>query len=570
MFNPVFYYRLARWLHLRGIPFLPRIIGRLSVFFFHCFIPYRAEIGDGFEVGYWGMGIVIHPGVKIGRNVFVAHGVTIGGRNEILDVPRIEDNVFIATGAKVLGDITIGNGSVIGANAVVIHSVPPRCIAVGIPARVSRENINVHDYTGWPKTSGQASTSDNSRSVAMNRHNLCVFHFVNSLEMGGSEHQMVEVAIRQKTRGHRVTVGCLSAAGPLLEVLQNAGISVNEFNPQGGLLNPRGIYQMLRLTRFLHQGQFNVVQSHDLYSNLFAIPAAWLARIPAILSCRRDLGRWWWYTPRRRMVLRWIQGLSTFVIANSQAVCDYLVQEDGFERHQIQVVRNAVDLDRFANVSRNRAKLFPQFGSEDKLIAIVANMNVKTKGHEDLIHAATHVCQSFPKARFLLIGDGPERSALETLVSGLALLENICFLGRRNDIPEILACCDLFVLPSWAEGLPNVVLEAMAAGLTIVATRVGGTVEIIDDEVSGLLVPPHDAHELANKILRILREPNFAQRLARAARERARTEFSFDRLLAELESLYAQARLPGRWRRDRADVEMTTPVVNRRTTKQSY
>jgi serine O-acetyltransferase len=152
MFNPVPYYRLARWLYLRGIPILPRIVERLNFLVFHCYIPYQAEIGEGFEVGYWGVGVVIHPRVKIGRNVFVSNGVTIGGRNELPNVPTIEDNVFIATGAKVLGELTIGQGSIIGANAVVIRSVPPRCIAVGVPARISRENINVRDYTGWPKS----------------------------------------------------------------------------------------------------------------------------------------------------------------------------------------------------------------------------------------------------------------------------------------------------------------------------------------------------------------------------------------------------------------------------------
>jgi serine O-acetyltransferase len=161
MFNPVTYYRLARWLYFHGIPVLPRIVEKLSFLVFHCYLPYQAEIGEGFEVGYSGVGVVIHPGARIGRNVFVSNGVTIGGRNEMVNVPRIEDNVFIATGAKVLGDITVGSGSVIGANAVVIRSVPPKCIAVGVPARISRENINVRDYTGWPKS----PPSDSMRSI---------------------------------------------------------------------------------------------------------------------------------------------------------------------------------------------------------------------------------------------------------------------------------------------------------------------------------------------------------------------------------------------------------------------
>jgi serine O-acetyltransferase len=151
MLNPVTYYRIARWLHVHGIPFLPRIIQRLSVLVFHCYIPYTVEIGSGFAVGYWGLGIVIHPRVKIGKNVFIAQCVTVGGRNQMPQVPIIEDNVFIAAGAKVLGDVVIGEGSVIGANAVVTRSVPPRSIAAGVPARVIRENIDVRLYTGWPE-----------------------------------------------------------------------------------------------------------------------------------------------------------------------------------------------------------------------------------------------------------------------------------------------------------------------------------------------------------------------------------------------------------------------------------
>jgi serine O-acetyltransferase len=153
IFDPVSYYRLSHWLYLRRIPILPRVIEKLNFLLSHCYLPYQVEIGEGFEVGYWGVGVVIHPRAKIGKNVFVSNGVTIGGRNESPGVPRIEDNVFIATGAKVLGDITIGEGSIVGANAVVIRSVPPKSIAVGVPARISRENIDVREYTGWPKSS---------------------------------------------------------------------------------------------------------------------------------------------------------------------------------------------------------------------------------------------------------------------------------------------------------------------------------------------------------------------------------------------------------------------------------
>ncbi len=271
------------------------------------------------------------------------------------------------------------------------------------------------------------------------------------------------------------------------------------------------------------------------------VPAAWLARVPVILSCRRDLSHWWWYTPRRRRFLRHIQNRSTYVIANSQAVRDFLVEKDGFDSNLIRVIRNGVDLERFTNVRPDRQELFPQLKAESQLIAVVANMNVETKGHTDLIRAAAEVSREFRDAKFLLVGDGAERTRLEVMTAELGLSKTVLFLGRRNDVPNLLACCDLFVLPSWAEGLPNSVLEAMAAGLPIVATRVGGTPEIIEAGVSGLLVSPRDSHALAVAISRLLGNKGFAKELGRSAQEHARAEFGFDRLLSELDSLYARS-----------------------------
>jgi glycosyltransferase involved in cell wall biosynthesis/serine acetyltransferase len=576
MLNPIFYYRLARWLYLRRIALLPRVLARLSVLLFHCYIPYSVEIGEGFELGYWGMGIVIHPRVKIGRNVFIAHGVTIGGRNQSPSVPKIEDNVYIATGAKILGDITIGSGSIVGPNAVVIRDVPPRSIVVGVPARISRENINIRDYTGWPKSpAAHSAQAGDPKPASASEAAVRVFHIVNSLDMGGSEHQMAEVALRQKAAGHPVVVGCLSLKGPLLGVLRQAGIAVVEFNPQGGLFRPGGIYQILRLAWFLRWNPFDVVQSHDLYSTLLGVPAAWLARVPVILSSRRDLAHWWWYTPRRRSLLRHVQNHSTFVIANSQAVRNFLVQEDGFDPRLIRVVRNAVDFESFANVRRDRERLFPNLRRADRLVAVVANMNVEGKGHLDLIRAAVEVCREYPKTTFLLIGDGAERPRIEGMAEELGLRENVLFLGRRNDVAVVLACCDLSVLPSWAEGLPNSVLEAMAAGLPVVATEVGGTPEIIQDEVSGLLVPPRDSHALAQAILRVLRDSQLAQGLARAGQERVRMQFSFDRLLSELDSLYTEGKQrKGRFQnseeRKAASVVQAAPPTHQPNAKEDY
>jgi len=140
--------------------------------------------------------------------------------------------------------------------------------------------------------------------------------FIQSLDLGGSETQCVEMARQLKWEGYRVTVGCLRADGPLKARLNEAELECVEFPVHTSLLRLNAFLQMLKLVAFLRKRQFKVVHASDLYSNLFAVPAAWLARVPVVISSQRDLGRWWWYTPVRRKILRRVQELSTQVLVN--------------------------------------------------------------------------------------------------------------------------------------------------------------------------------------------------------------------------------------------------------------
>jgi L-malate glycosyltransferase len=366
-----------------------------------------------------------------------------------------------------------------------------------------------------------------------------VLYLIDTLNVGGTETQMVQAALRLHPPSHHVTVGCLCSKGPLLEALQQAGIPVVEFRKKKTLLSVNGVHQLMRLALFLRRGQFHVIHAHDLWANLLGVPAGWLARTPVIISSRRYLADLDWYTPWRNKIIRTIYRLSTHVIVNSASVRQLLVERDRLPSEKIHVIYNGVDVDRFAGVRRDRGRLLGGLGSGSRLIAVVANMYGQVKGHACLIEAARIVCRAVPSAKFVLIGDGVERPKLEQQVRQAGLEENFLFLGRRSDVPELLACCDLSVLPSEAEGLPNSALEAMAAGLPVVATRVGGTPEIIIDSVNGLLVPPRNPPALADAILRVLEDADLARRLSRAGQARMRTHFSYDRLIAQLEQLYS-------------------------------
>lgn len=367
---------------------------------------------------------------------------------------------------------------------------------------------------------------------------LRVLYMGDTLNVGGTENQMVQVARRLKRRGAYIRVGCLGARGSLLRALQDEEIPVTEFPVHGGLTRPQGLLGLLDLSRFIRSHRFDVVHTHDLWSNLIGVPAAFLARAPVIVSSRRDLANWWWYTPNRRRVLRWIQRLSHIVVANSEAVREMLVRDDGFDPARVRVVRNGVDSISFEQASADRSALIPGATKDDKLVAVLANMNDIDKGHSLVIEAASGICPLRPEIRFVLIGDGRQRPKLQDRIRTLGLEHHFLFLGGRNDVPELLSCCDFSLLASSAEGLPNAVLESMAAGLPVIATAVGGTPEIIEDGEHGLLVPPRDPDAIGRALRRLVEDEALSRKLRTAGRERVRKSFSFERVLADLEEVY--------------------------------
>ena len=336
--------------------------------------------------------------------------------------------------------------------------------------------------------------------------------------------------------GYDVTLGALRAEGRLLERLRGTSVAVREFHCRGGIDSPSGLYQLLQLSWYLKG--FDVVHTHDLWSNLLGVPAARLAGVPAIVSSRRDLAHLDWYQGKRRVWLRRIQNLGGAIVTNATPIRDALIVEDGFQPGKLRVIHNGVDIAKFNTGRTDRARLFPEVGNGN-LIVLVGNMHSDVKGHPWLIASAPSVIREFPFSRFILVGDGKCRAEFEKQVMDLGVKENFLFLGRRADIPNILACCDIAVLPSRAEGLPNALLEYMAAGLPSIVTRVGGNAELVEDGVTGLLVPPENSSALSAAILMLLRDAALARRVAQAGREFTVRNFSFERLVREVDALYS-------------------------------
>lgn len=389
-----------------------------------------------------------------------------------------------------------------------------------------------------PSSTIDGLTADTVRSPVGSRRRK-VFHLVDSFNVGGTETQAVELALRMPSSTYAITLGVLLAQGPLLERLKGSTVHVEEFHPRGGLDSPAGFYQILRLAAFLRREGFEVVHAHDLWSNLMGVPAARLAGVPAIISSQRDLSQFAWYRGLKRKILRRVQRMSDVLLANATPIRDALIAEEGFSPAKLRVIRNGVDTARIQRGKRDRDRLFPGAGT-GKLVVLVGNMHSDVKGHPWLIAAAPGVLRHFPDTRFVLAGDGESRPVFEKLAEELGVGSSFEFLGRRDDIPDVLASCDIGVLPSRAEGLPNAVLEYMAAGLPVVASRVGGNPELINDDVTGLLVPPQDSSALANALVELMRDEEKRNRIAINGRCLATQDYSFDRLVREVDELYTE------------------------------
>lgn len=264
----------------------------------------------------------------------------------------------------------------------------------------------------------------------------------------------------------------------------------------------------------------------------YGLGVAWLNRVPAIVATAHL------YSPikgvRLSILKQYFQSVAIGrYIAVSNEVSERFCQSLSVPASKIKVVHNGIRLEPFNQPADLSLRESLTEGQDCPIVFTPARLHSQ-KGHKHLLDAAAML----PEAIFVLAGDGPERNDLEKRTRELGIEMRVRFLGNRQDVPKLLATCDLFVLPSLYEGLPISVLEAMAAGKPIVATDIGGTKEAIINQETGLLVPPGSAQELAGAIKRMLSDPKLASRLGAAGKERAKRMFSSDVMAREVGLVY--------------------------------
>ena len=355
---------------------------------------------------------------------------------------------------------------------------------------------------------------------------LHILHVDPERAWGGGQAQLVELVRHLAERGHQQTVAC-RPDGALRPVLREQGTAVCDLR----IRNDMDLAAAWRLRRLLRARPVDVVHFQTARAHALA---PWLPhRARFVVTRHMDYRPH--FGPRARFLYnRSVDG----VIAVSAAIAEVLASA-GVDRRRVRVIHVGIDCRRFDPPRAARAALRARWGARaDDLVLFTTAVLEPRKGHDVLLRAVADLWRAGRPVQWIVCGDGSQRTSLEAQARAAGVAERVVFTGFSSDVAELLTGADVFVLPSRLEGLGIAIIEAMAAGLPVVASRVGGIPEIVVDGETGLLVAPGDAAALAAAITRIAAGREWARGLGRNGRQRALERFSSTAMAAAVEAYY--------------------------------
>ena len=364
-----------------------------------------------------------------------------------------------------------------------------------------------------------------------------VMHVVHCLgsngRTGGMEYGVIKL-VNALDRARVVSGVCSTRlADPAISRLLDPAVSYRELDGRRGGNDPRLVWSMRRVFREFRP---HIVHTHSWGTLIEGMLAAKLARVPVVVHGEHGTRQ----TKRRQvLVQRFVWKRVDQLLSVSSRLAESLVREVGIEPERIHTIRNGVDLSRFGRVARGDARRSLGLDDQSVVLGTVGRL-VEVKDHSTLLRAFALVARECRRAVLLLAGEGPLGTALEAQARELDIADRVRFLGHRPDVERVLAALDVFVLSSLSEGMSNTILEAMASGVAVVATAVGGADELVVEGVTGLLVPRRDPEAMAAAMLSITTDDVVRRRMAIAGYERAQAEFALQRMVMEYENLYAR------------------------------
>ncbi len=357
-----------------------------------------------------------------------------------------------------------------------------------------------------------------------------------SLEMGGVERTLISLLPRLQEEGIEVKVCCLYRRGVLAEEMEKVGIPVITLGMRARMdVDLKYLLGILRLAYLLKKERVDIVHTHLYRANTPGRMAAILAKVPVIIANEHNIDSW--KTPSQMRMDRFLSQFTDKIIAVSNEVKEFYVNEVGIPENKLEVIYNGVDLKRFEkDFDKKKKKKELGLPLSLPLVGTIGRLQPQ-KDHKTFLKASSLILKKFPKVHFLIVGGGSLRRELEDFTKNLEIEKNVHFLGERKDIEEILPLMDIFVLTSKREGFPITVLEAMACGVPVVATSVGGTPEIIEDGKTGFLIPPENPHLLSEAIINLLKNEELGKEMGKYGKERVKL-FSIEKMVKRTEFLY--------------------------------
>jgi glycosyltransferase involved in cell wall biosynthesis len=364
-----------------------------------------------------------------------------------------------------------------------------------------------------------------------------ILEFISFAKIGGTEQSLLRFLHHASHDKYEFFVCVLLHADALNQ-------EVSKLNIENISLNMRGYWDLSawwKFYRFAKRKQVDLLRTYGLKADIIGRVIGRLLGIPVNITSVRSTDPWRkWYHVLLDVLT---SGLTDLYLSNSEAGRMAIHQREGIPLSKILTIPNGIDLAKYktdntqlSEISATYKKMFG-IAPTDRVIGIVANL-CKMKGHKTIIDALPRIQKVFPNIRCFFVGRDDLYGEIHNYVREKDCEHTVIFTGFRRDIPDLLPVFEVFLLPSIWEGLPTVLLEAMAMKKPVVASSVGGIPEIVEDEKTGVLIPPQDPDALAEAVIFLLKNPDIADKMGQAGYERVRRNFSLDNTVAKTETVY--------------------------------
>ena len=361
-----------------------------------------------------------------------------------------------------------------------------------------------------------------------------ILFLVDDFSEGGAANVVFHLISALDRRRFVPVLGCLDGVGVLGERLRTAGVSVVFLDRRPGL--DIGLFG--RIIRLIRRERIDLVHAHQYTAFFYASLAALSTGFRNILFTEHGRIHPDFVRPKRVIVNKLVIPLIPPVVAVSRSVLQSLVCYEKIPEKRIRIIVNGIDPERLRKKRAGGAvRKVLGIAGHDSIVAIIARL-CDYKNHENLIRALSIAHRQNPRITLLIVGDGPFREELQRLVSHLDLGDRVLFTGVREDVPDILDAADMVALCSYYEGTSITILEAMAAGKPVIASRIAGNPDVVVDQQTGILVSPDDPGDIAEAITRLAGSPALSRRMGLAGYRRCLDYYTVGRMASEYETVY--------------------------------